>query len=215
MLWIGLKLQEQYRKFIKDFAKIAKPLTSLTHHKAKFEWTPMHHTAIMTLRKTIIQVPFLHYLDPTKKYIVYTDALDDACGAQLSQEHDGSILGPLLFLIFCKDIYLNITYSKCILFADDTATYCRHENENYLHQIIEQDITSLLDWFNANKLSLNLLITVSMSFHNNKKITLNIKIDGILISHVENFKFLGLTIDNKLEWNQHFTLLYNKLLINQ
>ena len=123
----------------------------------------------MILRKAIIQVPFLHYLDPTKKYIAYTHALNDACGTQLSQEHDGSILGPLLFLIFCKDIYLNITYSKLILFADDTTIYCSHENDNYLHQIIEQDITSLLDWFNANKLSLNLLIIVSMSYYNNKK----------------------------------------------
>ena len=128
----------------------------------------------------------------------------------------GSILGPLLFLIFCNNIYLNITYSKLILFAHDTTIYCSHENDNYLHQIIEQDITSIMDCINANKLSLNLLKTVSVSFHNNnKKIKFNFKIDGILIPQVKNFKFLGLTIDNKLEWNQHFTLLFNKLLINQ
>ena len=101
------------------------------------------------------------------------------------------------------------------MFADDTTIYCSHENDNYPYQIIEQDITSLTDWFNANKFSLNLLKTVSMSFDNNKKIKLNIKIDCILIPQVENFKFLGLTIDNKLEWNQHFTLLFNKILINQ
>ena len=89
----------------------------------------------------------------------------------------GSILGPLLFLIFCNDIYLNIAYSKPIPFADDTTIYCSHENDNYLHQIIEQDIMSLMGWFNTNKLSLNLWKTVSMSFHNNKKIKLNIKID--------------------------------------
>ena len=126
----------------------------------------------------------------------------------------GSILGPLLFLIFCHDIYLNITYSKLILFADDTTIYCSHENDNYLHQIIEQDIISLMDWFNTNKLSINLLKTVSMSFHNNKKIKLNIKIDGKSIPQVEHFKFLGLMIDNELKWNEQFTLLFNKLLIN-
>ena len=60
-------------------------------------------------------------------------------------------------------------YSKLILFADDTTIYCSHGNDNYLHQIIEQDIISLMDWFNINTLSLNLLKTVSMSFHNNKK----------------------------------------------
>ena len=48
----------------------------------------MHHTAFMTLKEAIIQAPILCYPDPARKYIVYTDALDDACGAQLSQEHD-------------------------------------------------------------------------------------------------------------------------------
>ena len=47
-----------------------------------------------------------------------------------------------------------------------------------------------------------------MSFHNNKKIKLNIKIDGKSIPQVEHFKFLGLMNDNKLEWNQPFTLLF-------
>ena len=99
----------------------------------------------------------------------------------------GSILGPLLLSLFCNDIYLNITYSKPILFAHDTTIYCSHENDNYVHQIIEQVIISLMDWFNANKLSLNLLKTVSMSFHNNKKFKLNIKIDGKSIPLVEQF----------------------------
>ena len=49
-----------------------------------------HHTAFMTLKAAIIQVPILCYPDPAKKYIVYTYASDDACGVQLSQEHDGT-----------------------------------------------------------------------------------------------------------------------------
>ena len=39
---------------------MAKPLTLLTHHKAKFEWTPTHHTAFMTLMEAIMQAPILH-----------------------------------------------------------------------------------------------------------------------------------------------------------
>ena len=65
------------------------PLTMLTWQQVKFEWTPMHHTAFLQLKEAIIQAPILHYPDPNKKYIVYTDASDDSCGAQLSQEHDG------------------------------------------------------------------------------------------------------------------------------
>ena len=44
----------------------------------------------MTLKESIIQAPILWYPNPNKCYIVYTDASDDACGAQLSQEHDGT-----------------------------------------------------------------------------------------------------------------------------
>ena len=57
----------------------------------------MHHTAFLTLKEAIIQAPILHYPDPSKRYIVYTDASDDACRAQLSQEHDGMEF-PVVFL---------------------------------------------------------------------------------------------------------------------
>ena len=74
----------------KDFARIAKPLTLLTQHKAKFKWTPAHHTTFMTLKEAIIQASIVHYPDPAKKCIVHTDASDNMCGTQLSQEHDGT-----------------------------------------------------------------------------------------------------------------------------
>ena len=78
-----------YRKFIKGFAKIAKPLTLLTRQQVKFEWMPEHQSAFVHLKDTIVQAPILHYLNPNKTYNVYTDASDDTCGTQLSQEHDG------------------------------------------------------------------------------------------------------------------------------
>ena len=70
----------------------------LTQQQVKFEWTPVHHTAFLHLKEAIIQAPILHYPDPSIKYIVYTDASDDACGAQLSQEHDGTEF-PVAFLL--------------------------------------------------------------------------------------------------------------------
>ena len=85
-----LGLVRYYRKFIKGFARIAKPLTLLTRQQVKLEWTPVHHTTFLHLKEAIVNAPILHYPNPDRKYIVYTDALDDACGAQLSQEHDGT-----------------------------------------------------------------------------------------------------------------------------
>ena len=92
-----LGLVGYYRKFIKNFAKIAKPLTLLTCQQVKFDWTPTHHKAFLHLKESITQAPILHYPDPNKRYIVYTDASGDTCGVQLSQEHNGTEF-PIAFL---------------------------------------------------------------------------------------------------------------------
>ena len=92
-----LGLVGYYRKFIKNFAKIAKPLTLLTCQQVKFNGTPNHHEAFLKLKASIIEAPILCYPDPNKRYVVYTDVSDDACGAQLSQEHNGTEF-PIAFL---------------------------------------------------------------------------------------------------------------------
>ena len=80
-----LGLVGYYRKSIKGFTKVPKPLTLLTRQQVNFEWT------------AVVQAPILHYLNPDKKYIVYTNASDDACRAQLLQEQDGMEF-PIAFL---------------------------------------------------------------------------------------------------------------------
>ena len=92
-----LGLVGYYRKFIKDFTKTAKLLTFLTWQEVKFDWTPTHHEAFLKLKESIIEVPILCYPYPNRRYTVYTDASHDACGAQLSHEHDGTEF-PIAFL---------------------------------------------------------------------------------------------------------------------
>ena len=69
----------------------------LTHQQVKFEWTPTHHTTFLHLKEAIIHAPILHYPDPPKRCIIYTDASGNTCRAQLSQEHDGTEF-PIAFL---------------------------------------------------------------------------------------------------------------------
>ena len=78
--------------------KIAKPLTLLTRQQVKFDWTPEHQAAFLHLKDG--HCPGTHSSTspkPNKTYIVYTDASDDTCGAQLSQEHGGTKF-PVAFL---------------------------------------------------------------------------------------------------------------------
>ena len=77
--------------------KIAKPLTFLNRQQVKFRWTLEHQEAFMKLKDSIKQAPILHYPDPNNTYIVHTNASDDACRAQLSQEHNGTEF-PIGFL---------------------------------------------------------------------------------------------------------------------
>ena len=79
------------------FCSDSNPLTALTHHDVKFAWPSGDHTAFNTLKSALLQAPVFHYPDPSKCYIVYTNASDDACGAPLSQEQDGQEL-PVAFL---------------------------------------------------------------------------------------------------------------------
>ena len=109
----------------------------------------------------------------------------------------GSCLGPLLFILFCNDIYNLPLYSHLILFADDTTMVNSHKNLNYLEYMMYHDLTILLDWFSANQLSLNLNKTVMMNFWPGKK-KVNIKIDDITIPSVTHCKFLGVHINENL-----------------
>ena len=128
----------------------------------------------------------------------------------------GSCLGPLLFNIFCNDIYYNIEYSNLILFADDTTIYASHRNSTYLNYILQHDFNNLQQWFNANRLTLNLRKTVTMSFWpeqmNNPIKILTIKES---LPSVISTRFLGVTIDNKLTWTTHVDNLITKLRANK
>ena len=126
----------------------------------------------------------------------------------------GSCLGPLLFLIFCNDLNLNLEYLHVVQFADDTTLTMGHRNHNYLKYCIETDLTSVQDWFNANTLTLNLSKSNYMTFfpHSKKeKITLNLSLNGVTLPKTTSTKFLGTWIDDKLIWKEHLIRLTTKL----
>ena len=128
----------------------------------------------------------------------------------------GSVLGPLLFIIYTNDLPLNIENAKCILFADDTTIYesSRDMPKLYTCTSLNNNLNILADWFRANKLSLNVNKTVYMIFDHSLRPVYNVqhlKIGTDLIERVRSTKFLGLHIDDKLKWSEHIRHVKGKL----
>ena len=128
----------------------------------------------------------------------------------------GSCLGPLLFVIFCNDIYQLPIFGKLILFADDTTLIESHKNKKFLQYAVNHDMILLMDWFIANKLTLNLSKTLAMEFWSvNNNNTSKIQIGDAEIPLVHVTKFLGVYLDDKLKWEYHANQVYNKIQSNK
>ena len=125
----------------------------------------------------------------------------------------GSCLGPLLFLIFCNDLHYNLEFCACILFADDTTIYKSHKNLRYLEWMLNEDLKIVSDWFKCNKLTLNIGKTVSLLFSPTKKTVdkLKLYIGDELINQSTNTKFLGVWLDDQLNWRMQYLKLLPKL----
>ena len=126
----------------------------------------------------------------------------------------GSVLGPLLFLIYINDLHISLKYSKTHLFADDTNLLIKSKSLKQLQKHLNLDLRSLNKWLKANKIHLNASKTELLIFrHPNKPINYNltIKIDGKKIIPSKYIKYVGILIDSHLNWEFQSEILSTKL----
>jgi hypothetical protein len=127
----------------------------------------------------------------------------------------GSILGPLLFIVYLNDLdKVNGNY-QMLCFADDTNMLHVGADLNLLIPEINSSLKKINDWFSFNKLSLNISKTNLMIFHySRKKIPGTIpiiEIDNQPLNRVESCKFLGVYIDQNLSWKVHLRVKANQI----
>jgi hypothetical protein len=126
----------------------------------------------------------------------------------------GSILGPLLFLIYIND--MNKAFDKCSVyhFADDTNLLFSHKDPVVIQKTMNNELTYLFQWLCANRLSLNVAKTEFILFQPHgmtpeKRITLKLNRTKIYASF--KIKYLGVILDHRLSWKHHLNELSKKL----
>ena len=157
------------------------------------------------------------YLSNRKQYIIFdkhkkTEYCNITCGVP-----QGSILGPLLFLIYVNDFHRASTEISTVMFADDTNLFISDKNINQLFSRMNNELIKVSTWFKANKLSLNVTKTKFTLFHPiSKKRTIPLilpllKIDDTHITRDRVTKFLGVLIDENISWKAQIANICSKV----
>ncbi len=125
----------------------------------------------------------------------------------------GSILGPLLFIVYLNDLPLNVHETNILMYADDTVLYAAGKSVFEVASKLQEDLDRVSIWLKANKLTLNVAKTKSMVFRTlyfQGGTELHLNIDGAPLEQVPIFKYLGTWLDEKLNFNFHIDKLCNK-----
>ena len=138
-----------------------------------------------------------------------SDALRQICGVP-----QGSILGPLFFILYINDLPACSNELEFILFADDTSIFFEHSDLDALTSHLNDQLKNVSTWLKANKLSINVKKTKLMIFRPRQKTLLptrQIVLENNVLEQVDNTKFLGVYIDQHLDWKTHVNFIAAKI----
>jgi hypothetical protein len=157
---------------------------------------------------------FKSYLNNRLQYVQYNGVCSNKTPIHCWVPQ-GSILSPLLFLIYINDICNASSSSQLILFVDDTNLFYSHKELQFLVNPVNHELIKLFSWLSANKLSINVKKNNFMIFKpKQKKYYINTKIalNNHEIDLVNEASFLGVILDEHLTWKSHIAQTSRKCL---
>lgn len=125
----------------------------------------------------------------------------------------GSVLGPLQYLMYVQSLKFVQLKSKYFMFADDTVLVHSADNKNQMEIDLNEDLDLYFKWLTYNRLTVNVTKTVYMVVNQKGKEKCNpvLKLNNKVLLEVTEYKYLGLTISNKLTWNEHVDSIIKKV----
>ena len=181
--------------------------------------TVNHHILLRKLQHYGIRgIPldwFRSYLANRKQYTIVNDkqstTLPITCGVP-----QGSILGPILFLIYINDISSALPNSTAKIFADDSCILIFHKNIKNLYALANKDLENLSQWLIANKLSLSVGVNKETKYLIFSSIPIkeplpHLNIQNEILPRATEIKHLGFYFDDQLNFNKQISTIVNKI----
>ena len=149
---------------------------------------------------------FKSYLNDRQQVVLCQNELSEKCKIEIGVPQ-GSVLGPVLLMIYVNDINRHIHLGACNIYADDTLVYCTANSMPQLKDNIQKCICDIHDWYCKNQLVVNesksnvMLVTTRQRLNRIEETRLDVYIGEFKLVQTECIDYLGMKIDENISWN--------------